>query len=140
VSTTASTAPVAKPIERLASWAIDLSVIATVMFVVGLVSATAAVLVMIAGPVYYAVLVSSFGGTLGHRAMGLSVRDLRSDMPVVWTRAVMRPVVAGALAVPCGVPVIALVVMLFRSPTSRAWHDDASQCVVRRVGRAGATS
>lgn len=124
--------------RRLASWTIDVVVIALPVLVFDQINAAAAALILVLGSAsYYIYLVGvEGGGTLGHRVMGLSVIDRRSGAHPDAIVAAMRFMVVTLLAIPLAIPWLISAVSMSRRPGCDGWHDHASQCQVVRRGAA----
>jgi uncharacterized RDD family membrane protein YckC len=123
---------IVEPWKRLASWAIDIAVLAVVVVLATLLSDLLGALLLLLGvPAYYLGLVGHQQvGTVGHQALGLKVIDERTGERVDLTRSALRLVVAVGLMIPFAIPAAASVWSLFSAGRNRTWHDLASQTVV----------
>lgn len=83
---------------------------------------------------YEVVLTTLLGGTLGKRAVGISVVGTDGDSPPRAGRATLRLLVLAAVIVALPLFVVSLIVAL-RSPLKQMWHDRAASTIVVRTVR-----
>ena len=83
---------------------------------------------------YFIVLIGrSRGQTVGMMALGIAVRDSRSNVAIGMGRAFVRQVVIFALGLPLGIPVLIDYLSPLGDRRQQAWHDHAASSIVIAV-------